>query len=164
MYEPQTGTFARGSFREAVVPPTTASSDSPLVCLSVNADWLPYIEGALQQLALPSTWIVADDTALWDILSRVQDLIGQWGNSEVCRQMGTQEIIIESGTATATHVVTLPEPFSVAPVAVVSESTGLYIASVDSTTETTVTLRLTASVPVIVDSAATVSWIAGVPS
>lgn len=164
MYEPQSGTFPRGSFREAVVPPTTASSDLPLACLSVNKDWLPYIEGALQQLALPSTWIVADDTALWDILARVQDLLGDWGNSEACRQMGTQDITIVAGDATATHTLTLPQPFSTAPVAVVSESTGIYIASVEATTETTLTLRLTASVPVIVDSTATVSWIAGVAS
>ncbi len=164
MYDPIAGRLPRGSFSEPVVPPTTGSLDLPLACLQVNRDWLPYIEGALQQLALPSTWIVADDNALWDILSRVQDLLGEWGNSEACLQMGTQEITIGSGTATATHVVTLPQPFTVAPVAVVSESTGLYIASVDGTTESTVTLRITASVPVIVDSTALVSWIAGVAS
>lgn len=164
MYEPQAGTFARGSFREPVVPPTTGSLDLPLACLTVNTSWLPYIMGALQQLSLPSTWVVADDTALWDILARVQDLLGQWGNSEACRQMGIQSITIPSGSATATHVVTFPTAFDDSPAVVASESTGLYIASVDSTSTTTVTLRITASVPVIVDSPAVVSWIAGVPS
>jgi hypothetical protein len=76
--------------------------------------------------------------------------------------MGTQDITILAGNASATHIVTLPRPFSVPPVAVVSESTGDYIASVDGTTDTTLTLRLTANVAVIVDTTSTVSWIAGV--
>jgi len=164
MFEPLAGRLPRGSFAEPVLPPSTGSADSPTICLSLNSEWLPYVLGALQQLCLPTTWVVADDTALWDILGRVQDLLGTWGNPEECQQMGTQAMVIPSGAATVTHVVTFPNPFSVAPVVVVSESTGDYIASVDSTTEETATVRVTANVPVIADSATLLSWVAGVAS
>ncbi len=144
-----------------MVPPTTASQDDPRICLPLNRDWLPYVLGALQQLCPPSTWITADNIATEDILGRVQELLSAWGAAGECNQLGTQSITITAGNASATHTVTFPSAFTSAPVAVVSESSGDLIASVDGTTATTVTLRITSNVVVITDTTATVSWIAG---
>lgn len=74
----------RPSFRQPVVPPTTQPCDQPLVCLSVNQDWVPYVLGALTQLAQPSTWLVASDADRADILGRVQDLLANLGDLMPC--------------------------------------------------------------------------------
>lgn len=72
-----------GSFVESVVPPTTDPSDEPLVCVSFNASWLPYVLGALSQLMNPASWETPDDNALQTTLSAATELlfmVGQGGN------------------------------------------------------------------------------------
>jgi hypothetical protein len=39
-----------------IVPPTTFPEDEPLVCLSINRDWLPYLVGALRPMQYPEYW------------------------------------------------------------------------------------------------------------
>ena len=46
----------RGSFERPVPPPVSAPDDTPVLTVSINCDWLPYIRGALMQLLLQSTW------------------------------------------------------------------------------------------------------------
>lgn len=53
-----------------------------LVCAAFNVAWLPYVLGALTQLALPSTWDIHDPALLQTQLGRVQDLISLF--SGVC--------------------------------------------------------------------------------
>ena len=84
MWNPTPTWRQRGSFVEPVTPPNSAPCDPPLICFSVNQGWLPYVLGALMQLAQPSTWIVADDAALADILGRATDLINCVGTAVPC--------------------------------------------------------------------------------
>lgn len=65
----------QGSFEVGEVPPITEPDAEPLVCLPpINQYWLPYVMGALDQLRNPSSWLVADDTAMYDTLARVTKL------------------------------------------------------------------------------------------
>jgi|ERR1700690_1418530 len=73
----------QSSYVQPVADPGTAPADSPLVCLQVNADWIPYIIGSLMQMMQPRSW-TADTTALPDLLGRVTDLINEFGTAEVC--------------------------------------------------------------------------------
>lgn len=74
----------RPSFREPVIPPTSQPCDTPLVCISINTLWVPYLVGALTQLAQPSTWKVASASDLADVLARVQDVIAIIGEAMPC--------------------------------------------------------------------------------
>lgn len=65
----------QGSFEIPEIPPIYEPDAEPLVCLpAINRYWLPYVMGALDQLRNPSSWIVADDTAMYDTLARVSKL------------------------------------------------------------------------------------------
>jgi hypothetical protein len=72
------------SFREPVTPPSTEACDPPLVCLSINQEWLPYVVGACMQLLQPSTWDVADDAARRDVLDRATDVVAEIGSAMPC--------------------------------------------------------------------------------
>jgi len=94
----------RPSFVQPVTPPSTAPCDPPLVCISVNQEWLPYILGALTQLAQPTTWDVADRATLEDVLGRVTDLLACVGTAVPCNSAippigpgGTQQACNISG-------------------------------------------------------------------
>ena len=164
MYDPDWSRYNIGSFREAVNPPHGLFDAAPTVCVEVASAWLPYIVGALSQLAQPSTWITDTDVALWDVLGRVQDLIEAVGTAGACMQAGTQPMDVSAGNAEAVIVVTFPQPFTVPPVVVVSESTGVLIASASSVSLTQFTLSITANVPTIVDMPSVVSWVARLAS
>ena len=65
----------QGSFEIPEIPPTYEPDAEPLVCLpAINQHWLPYVMGALDQLRNPSSWIVADDDAMYTTLARVSKL------------------------------------------------------------------------------------------
>jgi hypothetical protein len=74
----------RTSYTEPVVDPGTAAEDDPLVCVQVNASWVPFIVGSMMQLAQPKAWATTDSTALADLLGRVTDLIARIGTAELC--------------------------------------------------------------------------------
>lgn len=164
MFDPDFARFNRGSYPEPVRPPTGLWDDPPTVCLEVASAWVPYITGALTQLAQPATWVAATDVALWDILGRVQDLIEAIGTAGACMGSGTQDVTILSGDAVGSLGVVFPSPFPTVPVVVVSESTGKLIASVDTVTVNGFTVSVTANVPTIVDMPSLVSWVARVRS
>jgi Collagen triple helix repeat (20 copies) len=77
----------RGSFRQPVVPPDVEPDASPLVCIALNADWLPYVVGALMQLAQPSTWDTSDAGVLQTTLFRVMALIDLIGSAAGCEPL-----------------------------------------------------------------------------
>jgi len=75
MFPPVSNFGAYGSFRQPVLPPVTKPQEGDLVYIGVNCEWLPYIVGALTQLLLQSTWIVANDNELIDVWGRVSVLM-----------------------------------------------------------------------------------------
>jgi len=82
VYDPNSE-YTHGSYRQAVADPGTAPSDDPVVCLQVNASWIPYIIGSCLQLAQPTSWI-SGSPSLADLLGRVQDLLAIFGTAEAC--------------------------------------------------------------------------------
>ena len=74
----------QGSYINPVVPPSSDPCDAPLVCISINQDWVKFVAGACSQLAQPSTWLVASDAELIDVLERVAGLISAIGTAMPC--------------------------------------------------------------------------------
>ena len=162
MYDRAFAPYQRPSFVEPVRIPDGLYNTLPTFCVEIAESWRPYLLGALLQLAQPSSWIAANDTELYDILGRVQDLLGAVGAAGACMQAGSRAITIPAGSATATVNLVFPGPFTAPPVLVANESTGLYIASALDITATGCTLAITSSVTLRLDGASTVSWIASV--
>ena len=82
MWDPESR-YSRTSYAEPVTDPGTAPGDDPLICIQVNAGWVPYICGCVLQLAQPPAW-TADAAALPDLLGRVTDLIARIGTAGEC--------------------------------------------------------------------------------
>lgn len=97
LYLPSPYAIPYGSFQQPVLPPTVGPHDGPLVYVGLNCAWIPYIAGALNQLQLQSTWIVASTDELLKVqgqatdlialfncasLPSLQDLIGTLGNGD----------------------------------------------------------------------------------
>ena len=74
----------QGSYINPVAPPTSAPCDPPTVSVCINEQWIPFVCGALSQLAQPSTWDVASQADLIDVLSNVAALIGAIGSAVPC--------------------------------------------------------------------------------
>jgi hypothetical protein len=89
----------QGSFEQGELALTFAPDEAPLVCIPpVNRHWLPYILGCLDQLTNPSTWIVADDTALDAVLdkaARLKQLVGSAGDCVLCPQIRLQDCVLQ---------------------------------------------------------------------
>jgi Concanavalin A-like lectin/glucanases superfamily len=77
----------QGSFEEPVTPPGSAPLAAPLVSVCFSAAWLPYVLGALLQLAQPSSWEVADDAARAAVLADVTDLINAFMQAGGCVEL-----------------------------------------------------------------------------
>jgi hypothetical protein len=76
--------FARptSSFNHPVALIAPLPLDAPLVQVSVNADYIPYIVGCLTQLLLQTTWNT-DDLNLVDVMQqKIWTLIGLFGNAQ----------------------------------------------------------------------------------
>jgi hypothetical protein len=84
-----------GSFRVPVKPPTV-DPDQNLVCLSVSADWLPLILGALKQLLLQATWAVDTPEELQLAQQRAFDLIYRFSQAGPCTESGPGGVGCES--------------------------------------------------------------------
>src|SRR6266849_1278411 len=82
---PQPNWVQQGSFEAGAIPPAVAPNAGTPVCIGpVAVEWLPYVQGALDQLRNPSSWIVADDTALATTLQRVDELRSIIGMATGC--------------------------------------------------------------------------------
>jgi hypothetical protein len=74
---PQPNWQQQGSYEQGSIPPTIEPDAGTQVWLGpVAREWLPWICGSLDQLRNPSAWIVADDTAMYNTLRRVDTLLG----------------------------------------------------------------------------------------
>jgi len=123
MYPPSPYAASRGSFQTKVTPPVSHPLDQPLYQLCINKDWLPYIAGALKQLELESTWVVADDNELLTVQGKVFDLISEFGLiNEGCGSVAPGMLCI-SGSFKDDQYGFVPQ-VGVAPVAVWSAGTG----------------------------------------
>ena len=71
----------QGSYINPVVPPATDACDPPTVSVCINQAWIPYICGALSQLAQPTTWIVGSRAELLDVLEDLDDTQGVFHNA-----------------------------------------------------------------------------------
>lgn len=78
----------QGSFQIPEIPPAYEPDSEPLVCLpAINRYWLPYVMGALDQLRNPSSWLVADDSAMSETLYRVTKLREMIGVGAPCMNL-----------------------------------------------------------------------------
>ncbi len=101
--------YPRTSFIAPVVDPGTAPGDDPLICIRVNASWIPYVLGSLMQLAQPKTWTTTEPLSLTDLLGRVTDLIALVGTAGACvapelqlTTDGLLQLSLDGGTTWAT--------------------------------------------------------------
>ena len=74
----------RGSFIEPVDPPASLPGASPLVCVSFNADWLPFVLGALSQLVQRSTWDTPDESTMQSTIFSGMELAARFGAAGAC--------------------------------------------------------------------------------
>lgn len=82
---PKPNWVQQGSFVIPELPPTTEPDAAPLICLPpINQYWLPFVMGALDQLRNPSSWLVADDDAMFNTLARVARLKEMLGVGTEC--------------------------------------------------------------------------------
>lgn len=61
-----------------------APGDAPLVCLQINADWIPYIAGACKAFLAASTWDSDDENVVATMQENAQDLIDMLAALEAC--------------------------------------------------------------------------------
>lgn len=75
----------QGSFEQGEIPPASDPDSGTLVCLPpINQAWLPYILGCMDQMRNPSSWLVADDDAMYATLLRVDRLKQMIGGRAPC--------------------------------------------------------------------------------
>jgi len=149
------------SFNEPTPPPTTPPDVGPFVCAHIPVAWLLVVNGALKQLAIPATWDVVTEAALDVVMHQVDALLGSIANASECMEMGSLTLTILAGHSDVSGVVTFPFPFSAVPVVVQSSDSEVLIASSQSISASGFVATLTAATPVLVDTAALFSWIAG---
>ncbi len=84
---PQANWVQQGCYETGSIPPAAEPDAGTQVWLGpINRDYLPWICGMLDQGRNPSTWIVADDTAMYNILRKWDTLLGL-----ICGNGGTEE-------------------------------------------------------------------------
>ena len=70
-------------FPTPVSPPGVGALDNP-ICLTISADWIPYVLGALKALAMDSTWASSDPVAVKAAVQSANDLLDAIANYEAC--------------------------------------------------------------------------------
>ncbi len=152
----------RGSFVEPVTIPATTPADGPLLYLPCNADWVPYVLGAMMQLVLPSTWATADPAAVREVQTQVTDLMAAWSAEGGDVEAGSTNVTIPAGAAEGSAEQVFAIGHTVAPIVVTGTASGDYIPSADTVSATGFRAVLTAPTPVVSDVTALVSWLAKV--
>jgi len=96
---PQQNWLQQGSYESGQLPPITDPASGDGVCIGpFNRDWLPFVLGAMDQLRNPSSWIVADDDAMYATLARVDSLrqiFGEAGACVTCPEMRLQDCVLQ---------------------------------------------------------------------
>jgi len=148
------------SYYSPVDIPVAGPLDAPLRCASINDEWLKYVAGALSQLRLPVAWRYTTNAQLDDVMGDVDVLIAAIGAADWCMQSGTVSLTILAGNATQGAHVTFPHSFASTADVVVSESTGLYVASSSSPSASGVDVAITSNVPLLANGTALLTWLA----
>lgn len=87
---PQLNWQQQGCYEQGSIPPVVEPDAGTQVWLGpVAREWLPWICGSLDQMRNPSSWIVADETAMYNTLRRVDTLLGL-----VCGNGGSQNPVM----------------------------------------------------------------------
>lgn len=84
MWNPLDRWGQQGSFLEPASIPSAEPGDAPLMCISLNEQWVPLLCGAAMQLMQPTTWDAASDAALQAVLGSATDLIATLGALVPC--------------------------------------------------------------------------------
>ena len=79
----------KSSFAWPVSPPEAEPDSGPCVCVQFNADWQPYILGALQQLAQDTTWALGPGDSIETVQGRVNKLLDMFGVTQGCTPLPT---------------------------------------------------------------------------
>jgi hypothetical protein len=148
------------SYYSPVDIPTAHPGDAPLRCAPINDDWLKYVAGSLSQLRLPVAWRYTMNAQLDGVMYDVDALIATIGTADWCMQSGTVSLTILAGSATQGAHVTFPNAFASTADVVVSESTGLYVASSSSPSMSGVDVAITSNVPLLANGTSTLTWFA----
>jgi len=96
---PKANWVQQGSFAQGEIPPIYDPDAAPLICLPpINQYWLPFILGCLDQLRNPSSWLVADDNAMFAVLTRANRLMQMVGERAECAvpvEMRLQDCVLQ---------------------------------------------------------------------
>ena len=99
---PQINWQQQGAYRQGSVPPIVEPYAGTQVYLGpVAREWKLWICGALDILRNPSNWIVANDDAMYDVLRRVDTLLGLLcgnGGSPLQTMIRLQDCILQTST------------------------------------------------------------------
>lgn len=86
MWDTKPWTAPRTSFPRPIAAPVSGPCDPPLVCLQINASYIPYIAGAMSQLVQRTTWTAATEDDLQQILANMTQAIEIVGTAVQCSQ------------------------------------------------------------------------------
>ncbi len=86
MWIPTPGWQPSSSYIWPVPIPSTEPDAAPLICVQINASWIPYVLGCLTQLTQPTTWDTTSPSDLADVLSRAQGLASIVGAAGACSE------------------------------------------------------------------------------
>jgi hypothetical protein len=151
------------SFRVPLVDPGTEPDAPPFVCIRINKEWAPIAAGCALQPCQPEAWAETNPTLLSDLLARSQVFANLFGFAGTCvgEEDGTVDITILAGNGTASAAIVFTGTYTTPPVLLVSTNDPALTASWSDVTTTGANVHLTSSVPVVLDTTGTVSWLAG---
>lgn len=86
MWDPDPFSVARPSVQRPIVPPAAGPCDPPLVCVQFNADYAPFIAGALAQFTQPTALKTATSDDLKLALANFTWLVEIFGTAVQCNQ------------------------------------------------------------------------------
>lgn len=86
MWDPRAWVQARPSYPRALAAPVAGPCDPPLVCMSFNQEYVPFVAGALSQLTQRTTWLASTEDELQGILANMTWLVEIIGTAVQCSQ------------------------------------------------------------------------------
>lgn len=72
------------SYPEPIAIPSAQPGDSPTFCVPINAEWIPIVAGALQQLAQTTIWSGMTEADALAAVGAAWDLIASVANASAC--------------------------------------------------------------------------------
>lgn len=78
------------SYPEPIAIPSSQPGDSPTMCVPINAEWIPIVAGALQQLAQTNIWAGMTEADALAAVGAAWDLIASVANATACTVFSLQ--------------------------------------------------------------------------